>query len=164
MRLYFINPANPPYLESTVLERRPNLHAASAFLQGRGTRASSVLLPEQIAQSDGIGPKVDVGADQGHLLVITLSIDQVVEREGLVVSIRGSSDGREWDAKPIFSLPEKHYCGMYSALLNLAKCPDARYVRVEWKMRRWGKGDPVPRFGFSVFAERSGARVSEAVA
>jgi hypothetical protein len=147
-----------------MLDRRPNLHAASAFLQSRGTRASCALLPEQIAQSDGVGPSVAVGADQGQLLVMTLSIDQVVEREGLVVSIRGSSDGREWDAKPILTLPEKHYCGMYSALLNLAKSPEARYLRVEWRMRRWGKGDTVPRFGFSVFAERSGARVSAAVA
>lgn len=51
---------------------------------------------------------------------------------------------------------------MYSALLNLAKYPAVRYLRVEWKMRRWGNGNPVPNFGFSVFTERSGSRVSAA--
>jgi hypothetical protein len=75
-----------------------------------------VLLPEQIAQSDGIGPKVDVRADQGTLLVLTLSIDQVAEKEGLVLSVWGSSDGRDWSQKPLLTLPQKYYCGMYSTL------------------------------------------------
>ena len=63
-----------------MLERRPNLRAASDFLQSKGIRASRVLLPEVIAQSDGVGPLVAVEADQGQLLVVTLSIDQVVEK------------------------------------------------------------------------------------
>jgi hypothetical protein len=112
---------------------------------------------------DGIGPAVDVEVGQGQLLVLTLSIDHVVEKEGLVVSVRGSSDGCDWGRKPLLTLPEKHYNGIYSALLNLAKAPDARYLRVEWKMRRWGK-DTLPMFGFSMFIEPSGARVSAAVA
>jgi hypothetical protein len=55
-----------------------------------------VLLPEQIAQANGVGPIVGVGPDQGSLLVITLSIDEVGEKEGLVLSVWGSSDGRDW--------------------------------------------------------------------
>jgi hypothetical protein len=35
---------------------------------------------------------------------------------------------------------------------------------VEWKIKRWAKGDCIPKFGFSVFMERSGSRVSTAVA
>ena len=54
-----------------------------------------VLLPEQMAESDGIGPQVDVGTDQGKLLVLTLSIDRVVEKGVLVVSVWGSSDGHD---------------------------------------------------------------------
>jgi hypothetical protein len=147
-----------------MLERRPNLQSASLSSRTAGKYASKVLLPEQIAQSDGIGSRIDVGPDQGNLLVLTLSIDQMVEKEGLVVSVWGSSDGRDWGSKSLLTLPQKYYCGMYSALLNLAKYPAVRYLRVEWTMRRWGKGDPVPEFGFSVFTERSGARVSAAVA
>ena len=147
-----------------MLERRPNIHSAPSSSRAEGMYGFHALLPEQIAQSDGIGPRVDVGADQGRLLVMTLSIDQVSEKDGLIVSVWGSSDGRDFGYKPLLRLPEKFYCGMYSALLNLAKYPAVRYVRVEWKMRHWGKGNAVPKFGFSVFTERSGARVSAAVA
>ena len=147
-----------------MLERRPNLQTSSFFWRTAGKYASKVLLPEQIAQSDGIGPRIDVGVDQGKLLVMTLSIDQVSEKDGLIVSVWGSSEGRDWGYKPLLRLPEKFYCGMYSSLLNLAKYPAVRYLRVEWKMRRWGKGNLIPTFGVSVFTERSGARVSEAVA
>ena len=146
-----------------MLERRPNVQTSSLSSRTAGKYTSKVLLPEQIAQSDGIGPRIDVGADQGRLLVMTLSIDQVSEKDGLIVSVWGSTDGRDWGYKPLMRLPEKFYCGIYSSLLNLAKCPAVRYLRVEWKMRRWGKGNSVPKFGFSAFTDRSGARVSAAV-
>ena len=145
-----------------MLERRPNVQTSSSSSRTAGKYASQVLLPEQIAQSDGIGQRVDVGADQGRLLVLTLSIDQVSEKDGLIVSVWGSTDGRDGSYKPLLRLPEKFYCGMYSALLNLAKYPAVRYLRVEWKIRHWGKGNSAPKFGFSAFTERSGARVSVA--
>ena len=53
---------------------------------------------------------------------------------------------------------------MYSALLNLAQRPDVRFLRVQWKMSRWTKGESMPMFGFYVYTEESGARVSAAVA
>ena len=146
-----------------MLERRPNVQISS-YSRAGGAYVPQVLLPERITQTDGNGPKIDVGADQGKLLVLTLSIDSVVEKEGLVIAVWGSSDGRDWGLKPLLTLPEKFYCGMYSTLLNLAKYPAVQYVRVEWKMRRWGKGNPAPQFGFSVFTERSGSRVSAALA
>ena len=107
-----------------------------------------ILLPEIVAQKAGSGPEVDVGGQQGKLLVLTLSIGQVVQKEGLVVSIWGSSDGLDWGHKPLLTLPEKYYCGMYSALLNLAKYPAVRYSRVGWKMRRWDRATPCPRSAF----------------
>jgi len=122
------------------------------------------LLPENITRADGVGPKIDLGADRGKLLVLTLGINRIVEQERLIVSIWGSSNGIDWGTKPLATFPPKFYCGMYSILLNLAKCPEAQYIRAEWKMNRWGKGDPTPLFGFYVFAEESGARVSVAVA
>ena len=122
------------------------------------------LLPECIARADGVGPEIDLGADHAKLLVLTLGINRIIEQEGLVVSIWGSSDRVDWGTKPIVSFPQKYYCGMYSVLLNLVKYPDVRYLRVEWKMNRWSKGDVNPMFGFYVFAEVSGSRVSTAVA
>jgi len=118
------------------------------------------LLPECISRADGVGPKIELGPDSGKLLVLTLGINRIVEQERLVISIWGSSNGIDWGTKPLATFPPKFYCGMYSILLNLAKCPDARYIRSEWKMNRWGKGDPTPLFGFYVFAEESGSRVS----
>ena len=120
------------------------------------------LLPECITRADGVGPKIELGAVSGKLLVLTLGINRIVEQERLVLSIWGSSNGVDWGTKPLASFPPKFYCGMYSILLNLAKFPDVRYVRSEWKMNRWGKSDQTPLFGFYVFAEESGARVSPA--
>ena len=122
------------------------------------------LLPESIARADGVGPEIDLGADHAKLLVLTLGINRIIEQEGLVVSIWGSSDGLDWGIQPLVSFPQKYYCGMYSVLLNLVKYPDVRYLRTEWRMHRWSKGDVTPMFGFYVFAEVSGSRVSTAVA
>ena len=122
------------------------------------------LLPECISRADGVGPKIELGPDTGKLLVLTLGINRVVEQERLVVSIWGSSNGVDWGTRPLATFPPKFYCGMYSILLNLAKSTDVRYIRPEWRMNRWGKGDPTPLFGFYVYAEESGSRVSTGVA
>jgi hypothetical protein len=60
----------------------------------------------------------------------------------------------------VITLRQRQYCGVYSALLNLAQRPDIRSLRVHWNMSRWGKGDRIAQFGFQVFVEESGARVS----
>ena len=122
------------------------------------------LLPENIARTDGIGPDIDLAVDRGKLLVITLGIDRVLEQEALTISIWGSSDTSNWGVGPLMSFPSKYYCGIYSRLLNLAEHPDVRYLRIEWKVSRWAKGEITPLFGFYVFAEGSGARVRGATA
>jgi hypothetical protein len=122
------------------------------------------LVPENIARTDGIGPDIDLAVDRGKLLVITLGIDRVLEQEALTISIWGSSDTSNWDVGPLMSFPSKYYCGVYSRLLNLAEHPNVRYLRIEWKVSRWGKGEITPLFGFYVFAEGSGARVRGATA
>jgi hypothetical protein len=122
------------------------------------------LLPENIARTDGIGPDIHLAVDRGKLLVITLGIVRVLEQEALTISIWGSSDTSNWGVDPLMSFPSKYYCGIYSRLLNLAEHPDLRYLRIEWKMSRWGKGEITPLFGFYVVAERSGARVRGATA
>jgi hypothetical protein len=122
------------------------------------------LLPESIARADGSGPEIDLGRKRGKLLVLTLGITRILEQESLEVFVSGSPDGEKWSSRPLAKFPPKFYCGMYSILLNMASYPDVRFVRVHWKMSRWSKGETMPLFGFYVYAEESGSRVSAAVA
>ena len=124
----------------------------------------TLLLPESIARADGTGPELDLGSKRGKLLVLTLGITRIIEQESLEVSIQSSSDGERWDARPAAIFPPKFYCGIYSILLNLASNPQVRFVRVTWKMSRWSRADAMPMFGFYVYAEESGSRISAAVA
>jgi len=124
----------------------------------------NVLLPESIARADGVGPEIDLGSKKGKLLVLTLGITRILEQESLEVTVWGSPDAAKWDAKPLARFPPKFYCGLYSILLNLGSREDVRFVRVQWKMSRWSKRETMPMFGFYVYAEESGARVSVAVA
>lgn len=122
------------------------------------------LLPESIARADGIGPEFPLGPKRSKLLVLTLGITRIIEQERLEVTVWGSLDGENWGLRPLAVFPPKFYCGIYSILLNLAAQPEIQYLQVHWKMSRWGKSDPDPLFGFYVFAEESGTRLSAAVA
>ncbi len=124
----------------------------------------NLLLPESIARADGTGPEFQLGPNRGKLLVLTLGITRIIEQESLDVSIWGSHDGKNWGLRPLAKFPPKFYCGIYSVLLNLAAQPDISFVRVDWKMSRWSRGEATPMFGFYVYAEESGARISTAVA
>jgi len=118
------------------------------------------LLAEAVRKGDGVGPMVDLGEYCSKLLVVTLGITDVVERTGLTVSVWGSPDQTEWGSKPLLTFRQRQYCGVYSVLLNMAMHPDVRYLRVQWNMNLWGRGERTPLFGFEVFLEESGARVS----
>ncbi len=122
------------------------------------------LLPESIVRRDGVGPKIDLGLMRGKLLVLTLGITSVVEQESLQVSAWGSEDGYTWGTRPLATFPLKFYCGLYSILLNLAGRAETRFVRGQWKVSRWSKSDAMPMFGFYLYAEESGSRVTAAVA
>jgi hypothetical protein len=122
------------------------------------------LLPESIARADGTGPEIDLASKRGKLLVLTLGITRILEQESLEVTVWGSADGENWDSKPMAKFPPKFYCGLYSILLNLGSRPDVRFLRINWTMSRWSKRESLPMFGFYVYAEESGARVSVAVA
>lgn len=122
------------------------------------------LIPEDIVRADGVGSPVDVCRYSGQLLVLTLAISRTIEQTSLAVSVWGSQDGVEWASKPLASFPRKSYCGLYSTLLNLAAAPDIRFIRVQWKVDRLSKFTGTPLFGFTVGAEKSGARVQAAVA
>jgi hypothetical protein len=111
------------------------------------------LLPENVSREDGAGPVMDLGRAEGKLISLTLGITRIVEQESLDVSIWGSPDGDDWGSKPLISFPQKFYCGTYSILLDLTNEPSVRYLRVQWKMNRWGRGDQKPLFDFYVVAE-----------
>ena len=111
------------------------------------------LLPESVCRGDGAGPVMDLGASRGNFISLTLGITRILEQESLEVSVWGSPDGVEWGARPLLSLPQKFYCGTYSFLLDLASLPDVRYLRAQWKMNRWGRGEQQPMFEFYLFAK-----------
>ncbi len=118
------------------------------------------LLPESVRKGDGVGPVVDLDEYCSKLLVVTLGITDVVERTGLTVSVWGSPDQDDWGSNPLVTFRQRQYCGVYSVLLNMAMHTEVRFLRVQWNMNRWGKGERVALFGFEVFLEESGARVS----
>jgi hypothetical protein len=149
--------------DGTNLPAGPSSSARQSSAGGLGLKNSAppkCLLSESVHNGDGSGPVVALDEYSGKLLVVTLGITDVVERTGLTVSLWGSSDQIEWGATPLLTFRQRQYCGVYSVLLNLAAHPGIRYLRVQWNMNRWGKGERKPLFGFEVFLEESGARVS----
>jgi len=138
-----------------------DVFSGSVPVNRNNSRPKSLLL-EAVRNGDGMGPVVDLDDCCGKLLVVTLGITDVVERTGLNVSVWGSSDQNDWGAKPLVTFRQRQYCGVYSMLLNMAQNPSIRWLRVQWNMKRWGKGERAPTFGFQVFLEESGARVSGA--
>ena len=133
-----------------------DLHAPA----GKSSSRAKYLLSESVRKGDGMGPVVPLDDYCSKLLVLTLGITDVVERTGLTVSVWGSKDQNEWGSGPLLTFRQRQYCGVYSVLLNMASYMDLRYLRVHWNMNRWGRGERIPQFGFEVFAEESGARVS----
>ena len=68
-------------------------------------------------------------------------------------TIWASADGNDCGDKPVFAFPQKFYCGVYTILVDLAAHADARYLRAQWKLSRWGRGEPTPLFEFYLFAK-----------
>jgi len=50
------------------------------------------------------------------------------------------------------SFPQKFYCGIYTLAVDLTKSPEVRYLRAQWKLSRWGRGEATPLFGMYLFA------------
>jgi hypothetical protein len=53
----------------------------------------------------------------------------------------------------VISFPQKFYCGTYQILLDLSSHADVKYLRAQWQVNRWGKGDPKPLFAVYLFAQ-----------
>jgi hypothetical protein len=119
------------------------------------------LLQESLFHVDGVSPSIDVSRVAGKLFVLTLGITRILEQQNLEVSIWASPDGTCWGTEPLTSVPPKSYCGLYSVLLNLARKPPVRYLRVQWKMNRWSKSRDNSSLlcAFYLEAEESGSRL-----
>jgi len=114
------------------------------------------LLPESVAQHDGIGDVMALDAGRGKPMLLTLGITRIVELESLEVSVWGSPDGRNW--KLLQTFPRKGYCGTYTLMLDLTRYREVRHLRAHWKMSRWGTGEITPLFGFYLLAEETTLR------
>jgi hypothetical protein len=111
------------------------------------------ILPETTVRDAGTGPALDLGSSQGGLVLLTLGITRIIEQESLDATVWGSADNADWGAKPLTAFPQKFYCGTYQIMLDLTRHPGVKYLRVQWKVNRWGKGESKPLFGFYVFAQ-----------
>lgn len=120
------------------------------------------IFPETTVEKDGTGPAIELGAVHSPTLLLTLGIMDIVEQESLDVSIWASVDGESWGEKPVRAIPQKFYRGTYQILCDLSSHPDARFLRAQWKVARWGVGPATPMFRFYVFAEPFAGAISQA--
>jgi len=114
---------------------------------------NNFLVPETKVEEKGTGPALVLGASAGAALLLTLGITKIVEQQSLDLSIWGSADGQQWEAKPLLAFPQKFYVGTSTLLLDLSSRPEIRYLRAHWQVARWGVGSNRPLFVFYVFAE-----------
>ena len=121
------------------------------------------LLPEQDVRQNGSGPIIELNDSVGGVFTVTLGIHRILEQQSLDLSISGSADGETWSDKPLVAFPQKFYCGVYTLLLDLSDRSDIRYLRAQWKVNRWGRGEPTPLFGLYVFVEPLKQSVLQAV-
>lgn len=120
-----------------------------------------LLLEETFADEDGFGPIYPLVGQQGKLLILTLGITRIIERDSILTSIWGSEDGKDWGLTPLASYTPKYYCGLYSITLNLASRPEVQYLRVHWHVTTWkGRKEQYPVCGFYVAADASGSRLA----
>jgi hypothetical protein len=118
----------------------------------RALMLPAFLVPETVVEEAGASAAVAVEGANG-LLLFTLGVLEVVEQETLLLGIYGSVDGESWDQHPAVEFPEKFYTGVSAVLLDLAEHSGLRFVRAQWKLNRWGRGDKKPWFRFYLFVE-----------
>src|ERR1700760_1655002 len=110
-----------------------------------------LIVPEIVAREDGTSDEIILGKNSGKPLLLTLGITRILEQESLDVSIWGSADREQW--RQIAAYPQKFYCGTYLLMLDLSREAHIKFLRVPWRMGRWGGGEPAPVAGFYLAAE-----------
>jgi hypothetical protein len=114
---------------------------------------SAFLIPETTVHENGQGPVIDLGLPAPASILVTLGIREVVEQESLAIDIFSSADAESWSASPVLSIPQKFYAGVSSLLLSLSTHPEARFLRAQWRVNRWGRGGMTPLLSLYLFAE-----------
>ncbi len=107
------------------------------------------LVPQKtVANAKGEGTALDVSGAASRVFLLTLDITNILEQQSLDVSIYGSADGATWGTKPLIAFPQKFYRGQHPLLLDLTANRDARFIRAQWQVNRWGRGTETPMFEF----------------
>lgn len=117
------------------------------------------LVPETKVRESGVSSALDLSAPRPQAIFLTLGITHILEQQSLDVCINGSVDGEHWDSRPLLAFSQKFYCGTYQMLLDLDTRPEIRFLRAQWRVNRWGRGDQ-PLFGFYLHAEDAGVRLA----
>jgi len=125
----------------------PSTAHGAAVALAKQKNESCFLLPETVADQDGLGPVVP--ADPRSKL-LTLGITTAIEQEQLDVTVWGSSDGENWGERPVAKFCHKSYCGSYNLPVDVSRLSGVRHLRVKWQMSRWGSDRGRPLFGFYV--------------
>ncbi|MGD1157751.1 MAG: hypothetical protein ABSA41_18275 [Terriglobia bacterium] len=107
---------------------------------------------------ESLGQSVPLELDSlaGKTLLLILRIDEVLEQESLHVSIWGSADGQNLGTQALFWFPQKFYCGVTPAALDLRQRPEIKFLQARWEVNRWGRGIPRPYFKFTVEVQEAG--------
>ncbi|MFZ0821798.1 MAG: hypothetical protein WAM91_17170 [Candidatus Acidiferrales bacterium] len=108
--------------------------------------------PGTRVEANGEGAAVDISGSATKTFLCLLEITGQIEQESLDVSVWGSSDGRNWGAKPIIKLPQSFYRGEARMVLDLALRSEIKYIRPQWELNRWGRVAPLPMFVFNLRA------------
>jgi hypothetical protein len=114
---------------------------------------TALLVPETVVREDGSSPVLDLGPMHGRPLALTLGITRVIEQQSLEVSVWGSADKSGWGTRPLACFPHRFYCGLYTMALDMQQHPDVRFLKAQWKVNRWGRGDASPLFEISMILE-----------
>ena len=106
-----------------------------------------VLIPHHARlEANGDGASFDISASSTRTFLCRLTISDQIEQESLDVSIWGSSDGENWDSKPLLKLPQQFYRGTTKLVLDVSLRPEVKFIRARWELSRWGRVAPAPMF------------------
>jgi hypothetical protein len=129
-------------------------------IMSNGVTANSpprYLVPADTAtESSGQSVPLELGSLAGKPLLLVLRIKEVLEQESLHLSIWGSADGQNWGPQALFWFPQKFYCGVTPAALDLRQRPEFQFLQAHWEVNRWGRGIPRPYFKFTVEVQEAG--------
>src|ERR1051326_90615 len=118
------------------------------------------LVQETTVRESGESQVVSLENATDRNILLTLGITHAMEEESLDVNIHASEDGQKWSSAPVATFTRKYYCGTYQLLLSAGH--NAKFVKVSWKVNRWGKGEDRPFFRFYLFAQEARARAAGA--